>query len=107
MAPDLMRASTRPLVCGWSNERATMPDANAVKSAVKAFILEQFLPGEDPSELTDSVELMTLGILDSMAIMQLVSFMEERFGVSFEANELGKDHMNTLDSIAALVVSKL
>jgi acyl carrier protein len=84
-----------------------MPEPSEVKDAVKTYILEEFLPGEDPDELTDSVELMTLGILDSVAIMQLVSFMEERFGVTFEANELGKEHMNTLEDITKLVMSKL
>ena len=84
-----------------------MSDPNAVKSTIKNYILEEFLPGEDPDELTDSVEMMTLGILDSVSVMQLVTFLEEQFDVTFEANEVGAEHMNTLDEITKLVCSKL
>ncbi|MFT5441311.1 MAG: acyl carrier protein [Myxococcota bacterium] len=84
-----------------------MPSAEDIKKVIKNHILEQFLPGEDPDELTDDVELMTMGILDSISIMQLVTFLEEKFDVTFEAHELGVDHMNTLADISKLVASKL
>lgn len=84
-----------------------MQNPEDVKATIKTYILEEFLPGEDPSELTDDVELMTMGILDSISVMQLVSFMEEKFNVSFDAHELSVDHMNTLEDITKLVASKL
>jgi len=84
-----------------------MPDSDHIKTTIKSYILEEFLPGEDPDELTDAVELMTMGILDSISLMQLVSFLEEKFDCSFDAHELGVDHMNTLEDITKLVCSKL
>jgi len=78
-----------------------------IQETVKNYILQEFLPDEDPGELTDSVELMTTGILDSISVMQLVSFMEEKFNISFAAHELGVDYMNTLPDIAKLTASKL
>ncbi len=84
-----------------------MPSQSDIHETVKNYILQEFLPDEDPSELTDSVELMTTGILDSISVMQLVSFMEEKFEISFAAHELGVDYMNTLPDIAKLVASKL
>ncbi len=84
-----------------------MPNPEDVKATIKNYILEEFLPGEDPDELTDAVELMTMGILDSISVMQLVSFMEEKFDCSFDAHELSVDHMNTLEDITKLVCSKL
>ena len=61
-----------------------MTSAAGVKEAVKTFILEEFLPGENPDELTDGVELMTAGILDSVAILKLVAFLEDRYKVTFD-----------------------
>ena len=83
-----------------------MSDLATVKDTIKSYILGEFLPEEDPEELTDSTELMTLGILDSVSIMQLVTFMEDTFGITFEASEVGIDYMNTLDDMARLVISK-
>lgn len=77
------------------------------KQTIKAYILGEFLPGEDPSELTDSTPLITGGILDSLATIKLVVFLEERFQVKIEAHETMVDYLNTISDIAQLVQSKL
>jgi acyl carrier protein len=78
-----------------------------VKGAVKEFILKEFLPGEDPANLTDDLPLITTGILDSIATLKLVLHLEERYGITLEAHEADKEHLDTLDKIAALVSSKI
>lgn len=80
--------------------------AEDIKSAVKEFILREFLPGEDPDELTDGTPLITGGVLDSIATLKLVLFIEERFGVTLEAHETDPDHLDTLAQIASLIRSK-
>lgn len=83
-----------------------MSDRAAMQQAVKEFILAEFLPGEDPDELTPQTELVSSGILDSVATLRLVTFLEERFGIQVEAHEADEEHLNTLVSIAELVASK-
>jgi acyl carrier protein len=73
---------------------------------VKEFILERFLPGEDPSALTPTTPLMSSGILDSLATLELVSFLEERFKIELAAHETDASRMGTLADIAKLVQSK-
>lgn len=81
-----------------------MPDA--LTQPIKNFIMDEFLPGEDPAELTDSTPLISGGILDSIATLKLVMFMEERFGVSFEPHEVDKENLDNLASIVRLLQSK-
>ena len=81
--------------------------AEDIKQAVKAFILKEFLPGENPDELTDDTPLITGGILDSIATLKLVLFLEERFGVGFEPHELDPEHLDTTAYIDRLVRSKM
>lgn len=76
------------------------------KAAIKEYILDEFLPGEDPDELEDDTPLITDGILDSISTVQLVSFLEERFGVEFQAHEMNVDYLNTISQIADTVASK-
>ena len=78
-----------------------------VKQAIKDFILEEFLPGENPEELTDDTPLITGGVLDSIATLKLVLFLEERFSVSFEPHELDPEHLDTTAYIDRLVRSKM
>ena len=77
-----------------------------IKETIKAYILEEFLPGEDPAELTDSTPLITGGILDSLATLKLVLFLEERFHIKIDAHETMVDYLNTISDIAQLVNSK-
>ena len=79
---------------------------SGIRDAVRAFILEQFLPGEDPRNLTDSTELKESGILDSLSTLKLVTFLENEYGVEFEANDLDSGNLATIEAIDRLVQSK-
>jgi acyl carrier protein len=74
---------------------------------VKAFILREFLPGEDPAALTPTTPLITGGILDSIATLKLVSFLEERYRIELEPHEVDADNLDTLESIDRLISSKV
>lgn len=84
-----------------------MIESNAVKAAVKDFVMREFLPDEDPSELQETTPLITTGILDSIATLRLVTFLEKQYSITVAAHEADVEHLNTLDDIAALVRAKL
>ena len=78
-----------------------------IMHVVKNYILTTFLPGEDPNALTPTMPLRTSGILDSLATLELVAFLEERFGVELEAHDIDPSRLETLNDITSLVQSKL
>ena len=80
---------------------------DAIKDDIKSFIMNEFLPGEDPGELTDDTPLITGGILDSIATLKLVMHLEEKYRVSFAPHEVDKENLDTLDLITAFVRGKL
>jgi acyl carrier protein len=82
-------------------------NSQEIQSTLKDYILREFLPGEKPESLTDSTELITRGILDSLATLKLISFVEEKYRVAFAPHETDVEYLNTIDSIAALIASKL
>jgi acyl carrier protein len=77
-----------------------------IQANVRQFILEQFLAGEDPSQLRDDTPLITGGILDSIATLQLVAHLEKAFRIELQAHETSVDHLNTVADIVRLVESK-
>jgi acyl carrier protein len=77
-----------------------------VRTIVRQFLLQEFLPGEAPELLTDATPLVTGGILDSIATMKLAIFLEEQFHIQVEAHEMTVDHLNTVTDIVQLVNSK-
>lgn len=77
-----------------------------IGSTVKQYILNEFLPGEDASELTETTPLITGGILDSLATMKLVMFLEERYAITMQAHEADAEHLDTIALIEQLVQAK-
>jgi acyl carrier protein len=77
------------------------------KNQIKAYILEEFLPGENPDLLTDTTPLITGGILDSLATLKLIGFLQECFNILIEPYEASVEYLDTLTDITALVHSKM
>jgi acyl carrier protein len=77
-----------------------------IKAALKTYILNEFLPGEDPAALTDTTALVTTGILDSIAVLKAVSFLENQFGIVLEPHEAVVENLNTLSDMTRLIMTK-
>jgi acyl carrier protein len=77
-----------------------------ISEVVHSYILNEFLPGEDPADLTEQTPLITGGILDSITTLKLVVFLEERFGITIEAHEAGVEHLDSIGQISQLVAEK-
>lgn len=76
------------------------------RDLVRNFIVDTFIPGEDPANLTDDMNLVESGILDSMATLTLVEFLEPTFGIQIESSDLDPDNMGSLDLIDAFINRK-
>ena len=81
-------------------------DVTSIEQTVKTYILSEFLPGEDPSQLTSSTPLISIGILDSLATLKLVAFLEEEFKISVAAHEADAENLDSIERIAKLVAAK-
>jgi len=77
-----------------------------IREVLRQFILTEFLPGESSNNLQDDTPLRTSGVLDSMATLKLVSFVESRFGIEVEAHEAGIENFDRIADIATLVTAK-
>lgn len=77
-----------------------------MQESIKQFILDEFLPGEDPTQLLGSTPLITGGILDSLATLKMVEFLEKTFSIRIEAHEADVDNLDTLEKIVGFVSSK-
>ena len=79
---------------------------DSVKETIRHFILTTYLPGESPANLKDDTPLRKGGILDSLATLGLVNFVEKEFGIELDAYETAVDNFDRIEDIAALVERK-
>ena len=73
---------------------------------VKQFITEEFVPDGDGNELKEDQSLLESGIIDSLGIMKLLVFIEEKFQLKVSDEELIPENFETLSTIANLISHK-
>lgn len=77
-----------------------------VIGTVRNFIVENFLFSED-SALKNDTSFLENGIIDSTGMMELVSFLEETFGIHIEDHELIPENLDSLANIAKFLKTKI
>jgi acyl carrier protein len=81
-------------------------DILVITGEVRAFILESFLPGDPAEGLRDDDLLLEGGIVDSGSVISVVTFLEQRYGIRVEDDELVVENFATVGHIAAFVSAK-
>jgi len=83
-----------------------MSKQNEIQSAIRQFILDQF-PAARKRGVADDDSLLEQGIVDSMGVLEIVTFLEGEFDVTLSDDELMSDHFETIASISELINSKV
>ena len=78
-----------------------------IRPEIRAFVVSNYLPDASADTIEDSMPLITSGIIDSIGMLGLISFMESRFGVEFMPREVDAHTLDNLNLIAALIDRKL
>lgn len=74
---------------------------------VREFIVENFLFTRPDYQLGDDDRLLGTGVLDSMGVLELITFLGEEFRLEIADDEITEANLGTLRSIAGYVASKL
>jgi len=73
---------------------------------VREFIVENFLFG-DGQQLQDDTSFMESGIIDSTGILELITFLEEKYEIKIEDDELIPENLDNLQNVARFVDRKV
>ena len=78
--------------------------AAEVRESLIRYIADDVLEGRAP-ELDGATPLLEWGILNSLEIVRLLEFIEQRFGVSIGFDQVVGENFKNLDSVTRLVIS--
>jgi acyl carrier protein len=78
----------------------------SVKDQVRSFILSNYLFTDDAKALDDSVSLMQGGTMDSTGILELIMFLEEKFGIKVADEEMVPANLDSVNNVVAFVDRK-
>ena len=77
-----------------------------VERSVREFLRDQVAVRPGDADVGADESLLDAGVLDSASILELVSFLEERFQLVIPDEELLPDNFETINAIVALVNAK-
>lgn len=82
------------------------PDVPSVQREVTAFIVDNFLFGNASEAPTPTTSFMETGLIDSTGVLELVAFVEEKYGFKVADDELVPENLDSVANLAAFVAKK-
>lgn len=76
------------------------------QDAVRDYIVEQFMYDSPDAALEDDQPLIEEGIIDSLGIFTLIAFIEERFGVKVQPDDVVLENFESVNTISRLVEAR-
>jgi acyl carrier protein len=78
-------------------------DASEVERQIREYIVAERLGG-DGAELTADTPLLEWGVLDSLSVVELMTFVEQRFGITVPPEQISAPNLQSLTTLSALVL---
>ena len=72
-----------------------------METVINDYISREFVRDPALLPLADDASLLDSGILDSLSLLRLVLFLEERFGITMDAADLLPENFASVNTICA------
>jgi acyl carrier protein len=78
-----------------------------IKSDVRKFILDNFVMGSKKVQFNDTDSFMARHLVDSTGFLELVTFLEETYGIAVADDEMVPENLDSLTALEGYVRRKL
>ena len=78
-----------------------------IERELRQFVVDNFLFGEGESQFSNGDSFLEKGLVDSMGILNLVDFAQQKFGITVADAELVPENWDSVRQIALFVHGKL
>ena len=76
---------------------------NEVKTIIEKF-MERYI---NLNEIDAEADIFGLGVVNSLFVMQLVLFVEQKFSITVDNNDINTDNFNSINSIAKYICDRI
>lgn len=76
------------------------------ETEVRQFVIDNFLFGEGANGLSVQDSLLDQGLIDSTGILELVGFVQEKFGLTVEDEEIIPSNLDSICKVAQFIQRK-
>jgi acyl carrier protein len=76
------------------------------RSEIRQFIVDNFMYGQQTQKFADDASFLENGIIDSTGVLELVAFVEQKFGVSVADEDLVPANLDSVDNLVGYITRK-
>ena len=76
--------------------------SQAIES-VSNFIVTEIMHGSEGDSLDPQLGLLEEGIIDSLGLQQIITFIEQQFAITIEDDDLMPENFESVNAIAELI----
>lgn len=73
--------------------------------AIKKFLIDEFLPDVSSNELDVEHDLLSDGLIDSLGVLKLITWLEEKFSLTIGDAELDPDNFRSIAAIEQFIAT--
>ncbi len=77
-----------------------------IKDELRAFITGSIMYGHNTDFLADGASFLENGVIDSTGVLELIGYLETRFGITVEDHELVPENLDSIDGLLRFVAKK-
>lgn len=77
------------------------------RSEIRAFVVENFLFGQEGQPFGDRDSFLEMGLIDSTGVLELVAFLEQRYQITVRDEELLPENLDSVENLNAFIAGKL
>lgn len=78
-----------------------------IVKTIERFIVDDLIVGNKDTTIDPNESLINQGIIDSLALLRLISFIEDQFGVKVEDTEMIPENFQTINDMRSFIEMKL
>ena len=94
-------AHSPPIWTSFRNSRLTVKKGTQMESVINDYISREIVQDPAVLPLSNETSLLEGGILDSLSLLRLVVFLEERFGITMGDADLLPENFASVNTICA------
>ena len=77
-----------------------------IEKIIKEYIISEIMHEKSMSSIRNDQPLLESGIIDSVGLLHLITFIEERFNIQIPDEEVIPENFENLNKIASLIKKK-
>ncbi len=78
-----------------------------IEEELRNFVISNFLFGQDRDGLSNEDSFLEKGIIDSTGVLELVSFLEEKYQITLEDHELLPANLDSINNLTGFLKRKI